>query len=325
MLSKLANLAALTCLCALAAPALAADPIVLKFAHEAPETAIKGQSAKKFADLVKEYTKGSVVVEVYPGGQLVPTVDEIRAVARGQVDIIAPYTSYFSSIDKAWDVFYQPLLYSSPEDAVQKLAGPVGDELLSRLSSRGMTGLAIWHDGPVYLFSKGAPITAPKDMTGRKVRVAPSRPLEAGLGSVNATAVAIPATEVYLALQQGVADSVLTTPTYVGPAKWNEVLEYGNKLMFGQGGYAVVANQKSLDKLDAQQREAFMRAAKDAERWNHGTALENIRQWEQKLQEGGMKWTESTDADKAAWQSFARAAESAQSPEAKALIEKLRK
>lgn len=315
----------LVCLSSILGAAHAAEPIVLKFAHEAPESAMKGQSAKKFAELVKEYTNGSVIVEVYPGGQLVPTVDEIRAVARGQVDIVAPYTSYFSAIDKAWDVFYQPLLFDGPEDAVKKFAGPVGDELLSRLSGRGMVGLSIWHDGPIYLFSKDRPIQAMNELSGRKVRVAPSKPLEAGLAASNATGVSIPATEVYLALQQGVADSVLTTTTYVGPAKWNEVLSYGNKLMFGQGGYAVVANQKSLDKLDAQQREAFMRAAKEAEQWNHGTALENIRQWEQRLQDGGMKWTESTDADKAAWQSFARAAESAQSPEAKALIEKLRK
>jgi len=301
-----------------------ASQITLKFAHEAPESAIKGQSANYFAERVKEHTNGSVIVDVYPGGQLVPTTDEIRAVARGQVDIIAPYTSYFSSIDRAWDVFYQPLLFADPADAVQTFAGPVGNELLSRLSSRGMVGLSIWHDGPVYLFSKGKPIETPEDMAGRKIRVAPSRPLEAGLDAVNATAVSIPATEVYLALQQGVADSVLTTPTYAGPAKWDEVLEYGNKLMFGQGGYALVANQKSLERLSDEQKEGFMRAVKETESWNHDKVLENIRHWEDQLAANGLKWTETSQDDLAKWVDFAAAAEKAQSKDAIVLIEQVR-
>ena len=78
-----------------------AQEVVLRFAHEAPETAIKGQTANKLAELVKEYTDGAVEVQVFPGAQLVPTVDELRAVSRGQVDIVAPYTSYFSAIDRA--------------------------------------------------------------------------------------------------------------------------------------------------------------------------------------------------------------------------------
>ena len=262
-------------------------------------------------------------MEVYPGGQLIPTTDEIRAVARGQVDIIAPYTSYFSAIDRAWDVFYQPFLFKNPEDAVQKLAGPVGNELLSRLSSRGMVGLSIWHDGPVYLFSKDKPIEGPSDLAGRKVRVAPSRPLEAGLEALRATGVSIPATEVYLALQQGVADSVLTTPTYVGPAKWNEVLEYGSKLMFGQGGYAVVANKKSLDRLSDEQREGFMQAVKETAEWNQNKALENIKHWERALAEAGLEWSQPSAEVLEEWKQFAAAAAKAQSKDATALIEQL--
>src|SRR5699024_6271639 len=316
MFKRFKHVALTASLCMVMGSAHAADPIVLKFAHEAPQSAMKGQSADKFAELVKEYTDGSVIVEVYPGGQLISTVDEIRAVARGQVDIIAPYTSYFSAIDKAWDVFYQPFLFKDAEDAIDKLAGPVGDELLSRLSSRGMVGLSIWHDGPIYLFSKGEPINAFDELSRRKVRVAPSRPLEAGLEEGGATGVSIPATEVYLALQQGVADAVLTTTTYVGPAKWNEVLEYGNKLMFGQGGYAVVANEKSLSRLSDEQRKAFMRAANDAEQWNHSSALKNIKHWEAQLKADGLVWTVPDEWTIADWQPFADAAEKAQSKEA---------
>ncbi|MBO9354888.1 ABC transporter substrate-binding protein [Bordetella petrii] len=312
------------CLATVSAPAAHAAEVVLKFAHEAPETAIKGQTANKFAELVDKYTSGTVKVQVYPGGQLVPTMDEIRAVARGQIDIAAPYTSYFSTIDRSWDVLYQPLLFRNPEHAINVFAGPVGKHLLSSLSSRGITGLGIWHDGPVYLFAKGDPIREPGKLRSRKVRMAPSRPLEALLEAAGATSVSIPATEVYLALQQGVADSVLTTPTYAGPAKWNEVLTSGSKMMFGVGGYGLVANSKSLSRLDAEQRAGFLRAAEEASAWNREQALGNIARWEKFLSDNGLEWFTPDAKELDQWRQVADAAEAAQSDEAKALIAQIR-
>lgn len=315
--------ATLLCTTAMLSTTYAAD-ITLSFAHEAPETAIKGQSANKFAELVNKYTNGTVTVQVFPSGQLIPTKDEIRAVARGQVDIIAPYTSYFSSIDSAWDALYQPLLFETPGQAINIFAGKIGDELLGRLSSRGMTGLGIWHDGPVYLFSDGEPIKTPAELKGRKVRVAPSRPLEAALAAAGASSVSIPATEVYLALQQGVADSVITTPTYVGPAKWDEVLASGSKIILGTGGYAFVANTKTLDKLSEEQRAGFMRAAEETTQWNRERALENIAHWEETLANKGLTWYEPSEEVLKKWEPIAEAAEKAQSSEAKKLIKQIR-
>lgn len=285
---------------ALMGPAHAQD-VVLRFAHEAPETTTKGQAADKLAELVAEYTNGEVEVQVFPGGQLVPTVEELRAVSRGQVDIVAPYTSYFSAIDEAWNVLYMPTLFKSPKDAVDVFAGPVGRSILDRVADSGLVGLSIWHDGPVYLFSKEKVVKTPSDMAGLKVRVAPSAPLEALIESASATPVALPATDVYLALQQGVANAVATTSTYAGPARWNEVLENGTRVMWGWGGYGVVMNQKSLEKMSDSQRDGFMRAVEDAAKWNQEQALENIAYWENWLEEQGLTWYSPTEEELALW------------------------
>lgn len=299
---RIGLLSALTGVAIVAAsfPAFAAD-VVLRFAHEAPETAIKGRTANHFAELVAEYTDGSVEVQVFPGGQLVPTTDELRAVSRGQVDIVAPYTSYFSAIDSAWDIFYQPLLFQDPAHAVEVFAGEVGQTLLDRLSAHGLAGLAIWHDGPVYIFSRGEPITSPEDLEGRKVRVAPSAPLESMLERNGAVPVSMPATDVYLALQQNVADAVVTTSTYAGPARWNEVLDSGTRMMWGVGGYGLIMNEDSLEQLSEEQREGFMRAVAEAENWNHERALQNIQEAEANLAENGLEWHEPSDEERQAW------------------------
>ena len=285
-----------------AAPAVAQE-VVLRFAHEAPETTIKGQTADKLAELVSKYTNGEVKVQVYPGAQLVPTQQELRAVSRGQVDIVAPYTSYFSAIDRAWDVFYQPTLFADPKEAIEIFEGPVGRSLLDRVNQKesGLVGLSIWHDGPVYLFTRDREVKAPADMAGLKIRVAPSAPLEALIKDASATPVAMPAPDVYLALQQGVANAVATTPTYAGPARWNEVLHHGTRVMWGEGGYGLVMNEKSLGKLSDSQRKGFMKAVEEASRWNHQLALENIKHWEDWLGDKGITWYSPTDAELARW------------------------
>src|SRR5690606_3226384 len=64
------------------APVMAADPVVLKFSHEAPENQAKGLTAKFFADKVAELSNGSLKIEVFPSAQLIPTKDEVRAAMR---------------------------------------------------------------------------------------------------------------------------------------------------------------------------------------------------------------------------------------------------
>lgn len=324
MLKRLKSVA----LCALLAsgvalPAQAAD-VVLKLAHEAPETAIKGRTAKMLADLVEKYTNGSVKVEVYPGGQLVPTVEEIRAAVRGQVDIIAPYTSYYSSIDNLWDIFYQPMLFKSPAQAIEVFSGEIGQFLLGKLDSKGLKGLAIWHDGPVYAFTRGEPATLPDVLKGMKVRVAPSKPLEALLQKAGAAPISMPATEVYLALQQGVVNGVVTTPTYAAPARWGEVLTTMTRgALWGVGGYGLAMNKRSWERLSPDQQKGFSQAVLEATRWNQAQTLENIAKSEKALADGGMKIVDLTPAQIAAWTELAKSIWASQSDEIKAMVAKI--
>lgn len=306
-------------------PLVAAQQVTMKFSHEAPESAIKGRSARMLADLVEKYTAGSVKVNVFPGGQLIPTTEELRAAIRGQVDIIAPYSSYYASLDQTWDIFYQPMLFRSVQQGMDVFAGKTGKELLGRLESKGLIGLSIWHDGPVYAFTTGAPADVPETLKGVKVRVAPSKPIEAMLGKIGATSISMPATEVYLALQQGVVQAVVTTPTYAAPAKWGEVLKTMTRNMWGVGGYGLAINSGTWAKLNASQKQAFLKAVKETEEWNVKETLKNIEASEAALARSGLKIIDVTEDQRKAWVSLAEPVWQSQSPEIKRLIDAIRK
>lgn len=281
--------------------ALAQNVVALKFAHDLPENTIKAQTIKLFAEKVDEYSKGSMRVDVYPGAQLVSSRDEVRAAIRGQVDIVAPLTSYYVPLDVRWEIFNQPGLYSSFAHSMKVLEGEVGQELLKSLDRFKVHGLGLWHDGPGYMYSSEKPVRVPADVEGMKVRVTPSAPLEAGVRVAGGLPVSIPAPDVYLGLQQGLVSGVITTVTLAASARWYEVLNSMTRIMQQHGGYAVVINKARWDKLSDEQRDVVQRAMADASKWNREFAEQNALDSEKTLTDNGMTIQELDSAELEQW------------------------
>ena len=75
---------------ALAGPASAQAPIVIKFSHVVAPDTPKGKGADKFRELAEKYTGGKVKVEVYPNSQLYKDKEELEALQLGAVQMLAP-------------------------------------------------------------------------------------------------------------------------------------------------------------------------------------------------------------------------------------------
>ncbi len=76
---KLILAAASVAALALAGPASAQAPIVIKFSHVVATNTPKGLAAEKFKELAEKYTDGKVKVEVYPNSQLYKDKEELEA------------------------------------------------------------------------------------------------------------------------------------------------------------------------------------------------------------------------------------------------------
>ncbi|MDP4836720.1 MAG: TRAP transporter substrate-binding protein DctP [Burkholderiales bacterium] len=298
-------------------------PVVLKFAHEVPETAIKGKTAIMFAEKVNQYSKGTLRVDVFPNAQLMPSRDELRAAIRGQIDMIAPQTSFFVPLDPAWDVFYQPMLFDTAKQGMDTLQGPVGQEMLGQLSKVGLQGMGVWHDGPGYLFMRQIPVTKPQEIAGKKVRVFPSAPLEAAVRAPGGIAVSLPAADVFLGLQQGTIEGVITAVTYAGPAKWDEVLKAMTRMTMFIGGYGVVMNKASWDKLSDEHKAVVNRAFKESTEWNHQVAAQNIIDNEKSLQANGVVLADLSPEELKAWRALMTPIYAAQPPAVQARIKQI--
>src|SRR5258708_1214155 len=80
---------------ALAGPALAQSPIVIKFSHVVAPNTPKGKGSLKFQELAEKYTSGKVKVEVYPNSQLYKDNEELQALQLGSGQMLAPPPAKF--------------------------------------------------------------------------------------------------------------------------------------------------------------------------------------------------------------------------------------
>ena len=141
---------------ALATPALADGPIVIKFSHVVTPDAPKGKAAVVFKELAEKYTNGRVKVEIYPNSSLYKDKEELEALQLGSVQMLAPSISKFGPLGvKEFDMFDLPFLMSDDAHARQMMASPMMADLNRKLEAKGVSPLAYWDNGAL-----GLPLTA---------------------------------------------------------------------------------------------------------------------------------------------------------------------
>jgi C4-dicarboxylate-binding protein DctP len=261
---------------ALAGPASAQSPIVIKFSHVVASDTPKGKAADKFKELAEKYTNGKVKVEVYPNSTLYKDKEELEALQLGAVQMLAPSNSKFGPIGiKEFEVFDLPYILPDLKTLRKVTDGPLGGRLLKLLDSKGMTGLAYWDNGFKQM-SANKRLVAPADYKGLKFRIQSSKVLEAQFRTLGAIPQVMAFSEVYQALQTGVVDGQENTWSNIYTQKMHEVQKYITTTNHGYIGYVVVVNKKFWDGLPADIRDELSKAMKEATAFGNGqSAREN--------------------------------------------------
>src|SRR3954463_15227076 len=207
---------------ALAAPALAQSPIVIKFSHVVAPNTPKGKGSLKFQELAEKYTNGKVKVEVYPNSQLYKDNEELQALQLGAVQMLAPSLAKFGPLGvREFEVFDLPFILPSKAALRKVTDGPLGKKLMGLLEPKGIKGLAYWDNG-FKVMSANKPLRTPDDFKGLKMRIQSSKVLEAQMRALGAIPQVMAFSEVYQALQTGVVDGSENTPSNMYTQKHHE-------------------------------------------------------------------------------------------------------
>ncbi|MCO5387279.1 MAG: DctP family TRAP transporter solute-binding subunit [Desulfosporosinus sp.] len=250
------------------------EKIVIKFSHVVEENTPKGLAAIRFAQLIKERSRGSIEVQVFPNSQLFKDGEEFEALSRGDVQMIAPATSKMSQLFPQWQIWDLPYLFSDLESVHQIMDGPLGKTLLEQLEEENMRGLAMWDNGFKHLTNNIHPIIKLSDLKGLRFRVMSPGILQEQFFNFGANAIILPFNDVYEALREGSVEGQENTISNIYTKKFSEVQKYLTLSQHGFMGYAVIVNADFWDQLPSQARELIEKTMSEVTLWERETAKE---------------------------------------------------
>lgn len=298
---KMLFASALVAAFALAGPALA-QPIVIKFSHVVAEHTPKGQGALKFKELAEKKLPGKVQVQVFPSSQLFGDAKEMEALLLGDVQFIAPSLSKFDRYTKKIQIFDLPFLFDDIEAVDRFQSSAEGQSLLTSIKSKGLLGVAYWHNGMKQLSTNQDKLQRPEDVKGLKFRIQASDVLEAQFRAVGANPQKMAFAEVYQALQTGVVDGQENTWSNIYSQKFHEVQKTIANTNHGVIDYMVVTNAKWWDGLPDDIRKGLSEAMAEATKYTNDLANElNERDRKRIVEADKAKVVTLSKDDVAAW------------------------
>jgi TRAP-type C4-dicarboxylate transport system substrate-binding protein len=263
LLQALAGLLAAT---ALAAPALA-ETLTLKASHQFPGG--KGDVRDEMVQMIARDVNAANVgldIKVFPGSSLVKPTEQWKAMMTGQIDMTSFPLDYASGFHPQFGATLMPGLVKNHAHAQRLNNSPVMKEIKDVVEKGGAHVLAdAWLAGA--FGGKDKCIRTPADAAGLKVRSAGATFSQMWAGA-GASIVSVPSSEVYNALQQGVAQATDTSTSSFVSFRLYEQL----KCVTAPGDNAlwfmyepVLISKRTWDKLNAAQKNALTTASKKAE------------------------------------------------------------
>ena len=287
---------------ALALAAAAEAQMVIKFSHVVADNTPKGQAAIKFKELAEKKLPGKVTVQVFPSSQLFGDAKELEALLLGDVQFIAPSLSKFDRYTKKLQVFDLPFLFEDVDAVDHFQSGPQGKALLESMKSRGLLGLAYWHNGMKELSTNKDVLKRPEDVKGLKFRIQASDVLEAQFRQLGANPQKMAFSEVYQALQTGVVDGQENTWSNIYSQKFFEVQRTIAETNHGVIDYMVVTNAKWWDSLPGDVKKGLSEAMAEATAYGNKIANDINEADKKRIADAGKaKIQKLSKEDVAAW------------------------
>ena len=243
------------------------ERIVIRFSHVVGEDTPKGLAARKFAQLVKEQSNGYVEVQVFPNGFLYKDGEEMEALLKGDVQMIAPATSKVTSLIPEWSVIDLPFAFDSNEEVHEYLDGPAGKKLISKFDGQGLHMLGVWDNGFKQISNRDYPIYGPEDLRQLRMRIMPSDIISKQFLTAGAIPKKIDFNILFHHLENGDVDGQENTLSNIASKNIHLLQNYLTMSNHGYLGYVLLTNKEFWDELPEPVRDIIMDALEDVSEW----------------------------------------------------------
>lgn len=176
----------------------------MKYAVTFPSAGTQAEGAEKFAELVEEYTNGSVDVEVYYASTLGGNTESMEGLRMGTIEATELSLTAISAYSDIWSTFSLPYLWESGQQAIDVISSEKVMEVLENdLEENGMMAIAWQNLGSRNILNTMRAINAPEDLKGMTIRVIQDPVLVDSISAMGGAPVTMAWSECYSGLEQG--------------------------------------------------------------------------------------------------------------------------
>ena len=269
-----------------------AQTMVLKAADVHPAGYPNVVAVESMGKKLEAATNGRLKIQTFPGGVLGGEKEMIEQTQVGAINILRTSLGPVGTVVPEVNVFNLPFIFRSQEHARAVIDGPIGDELLAKVSASPAKLVAIgWMDGGARSLYTKKPVRTPADLKGQKVRMMGNPLFVDTMNAMGGNGISMGYGEVFTALQTGVVDGAENNaPSYFTSNHSNTGAKYytqTNHLIIPE---LLVVSKATWDKLSKDDQALLKKFGREAQMEQRALWDKSVAENTAKLKSAGVEF-----------------------------------
>ncbi|GLS16118.1 periplasmic substrate-binding transporter [Hydrogenophaga electricum] len=237
---------------------------VLKIGYSNALTSHYGMGAVAFCEEVDKGTQGRYKCQQYPNNALGGEREMIEAVQLGTQDLANVSTGALGNFVPEVKIVDIPFLFRDYDHARKVMDGPIGQDLLKKMTAKGIVGLAWTENGFRHITNSKRAINSAEDARGLKLRTMENKVHMEGFKTFGVLPTPMAWPEVFTALQQGTVDGQENPIPVILSNKLSQVQKYLSLTNHVYSPAVLVLSPSVWNKLSDADKGVFQEAARKA-------------------------------------------------------------
>jgi len=237
---------------------------VLKIGYSNALTSHYGMGAVAFCEEVDKGTQGRYKCQQYPNNALGGEREMIEAVQLGTQDLANVSTGALGNFVPEVKIVDIPFLFRDYDHARKVMDGPIGQDLLKKMTAKGIVGLAWTENGFRHITNSKRAINSAEDARGLKLRTMENKVHMDGFKTFGVLPTPMAWPEVFTALQQGTVDGQENPIPVILSNKLSQVQKYLSLTNHVYSPAVLVLSPSVWNKLSDADKGVFQEAARKA-------------------------------------------------------------
>lgn len=281
----------------LAAAGATSAQTVLKIGYSTTKESHYGVGSTTFCDAIAKGTSNRYTCQQFPNNALGGEREMIEAVQLGTQDLVNTSTGPLGNFVPESKIFDIPFLFRNYDHARKVMDGPIGQDVLKKMQSKGLIGLAWTENGFRHMTNSKRPIHSASDASGLKIRTMENKVHMAGYKTFGLLPTPMPFPEVFTALQQGTVDGQENPIPVILASKFSQVQKHLSLTGHVYSPAVIILSPTVWNKLSDADKKVFTDAAVAAGAAQRKKVNDDEANGIAQLKKDGMQVDEKVDGD----------------------------